>query len=376
MDWITLFLAVAGGAANGTFPIFIKTPAVLAANVHPIVFQLYKSSWVAIVGISFVLIRLIRGMQVTFTPWAFASAASWIPSGVSTIIAVPLIGVGSAVLVTAGVGSALSFLVFWLGFHEDIKVHTIGGHEYVFAPWYMLGCLIGMAGLVGAHQGSVRDLARHGDPRLTAVNAASRPLALEDGSSSEEGPSSPVEGQKPIGGSRAHVWRALLGYIAAAVSGVFSSTQFGLVEYGKRETDGAHQPAGSPPDERFDALGSWLGAFGVSAVFCTLVGYALVWCYELTHGRTRPSLQLRVMAAPGSAAGIFWSIANVFSVLAVLRGGNAVTMAQINAASLITSGLWGLLWYREMHGLWAVLWVAAAAFTATMTVLLGFEKGK
>lgn len=80
------------------------------------------------------------------------------------------------------------------------------------------------------------------------------------------------------------------------------------------------------------------------------------------------------MLLPGSAAGIFWSIANIFSVLAVLRGGNATTTTQINAASLITSGLWGLLYYREIRGWPVVLWAASAAFTATMSVLLGFEK--
>ena len=147
-----LAFAVAGGVANGTFPVFIKTKRVRAAQVHPVVFQLYKSSWVAIFGVAFVLVRLAQGQSVELTPWAAASAAAWIPSGVFTITAVPLIGVGSAVLVTAATGSALSFLVFWLGFHESIKVHDFGGEQIVLAPYYMLGCLAGMGGLVAAQQ--------------------------------------------------------------------------------------------------------------------------------------------------------------------------------------------------------------------------------
>eukprot|EP00326_Haptolina_ericina_P026183 CAMPEP_0181175888 /NCGR_PEP_ID=MMETSP1096-20121128/4324_1 /TAXON_ID=156174 ORGANISM="Chrysochromulina ericina, Strain CCMP281" /NCGR_SAMPLE_ID=MMETSP1096 /ASSEMBLY_ACC=CAM_ASM_000453 /LENGTH=82 /DNA_ID=CAMNT_0023263915 /DNA_START=379 /DNA_END=627 /DNA_ORIENTATION=+ len=47
---------------------------------------------------------------------------------------------------------------------------------------------------------------------------------------------------------------------------------------------------------------------------------------------------------------------------------------QINAFSLVTSGLWGMLWYREIRGRAAAAWLVAAAFTATMTVLLGCEK--
>ena len=45
---LTLLLAFAGGVFNGTFPVFIKTPRVLAARVHPVVFQLYKSTMVRI----------------------------------------------------------------------------------------------------------------------------------------------------------------------------------------------------------------------------------------------------------------------------------------------------------------------------------------
>ena len=58
-----------------------------------------------------------------------------------------------------------------------------------------------------------------------------------------------------------------------------------------------------------------------------------------------------------------------------LRGGNAIALPQINAFSLITSGLFGLFYYREIRGWPAVAWVAAAVFTATMSVLLGCEKG-
>ena len=50
-------------------------------------------------------------------------------------------------------------------------------------------------------------------------------------------------------------------------------------------------------------------------------------------------------------------------------------MTQINAAGLVTSGLWGLLWYREVRGRAALYWVAAALFTVTMSILLVLEKG-
>jgi len=43
--------------------------------------------------------------------------------------------------------------------------------------------------------------------------------------------------------------------------------------------------------------------------------------------------------------------------------------------SLVTSGAWGLLWYREWSGLAALAWCAAAAVTMASVILLGFEKG-
>lgn len=244
MDWLTFYLALGSGIANGTFPVFIKTRAVLAADVHPVVFQLYKSSWVAIAGLFCALVRLARGLSLDFTPWALASSAAWIPSGVCTIIAVPLIGVGSAVLLTSATGAALSFLVFWLGFHEQVRLHQVGSHEIVIAPYYLLGCLIGMAGLVGAQQASTRaDL----PPPLSDAFASDsvHPLAGSDSASEEAGTDEVTAAAKRPNGSV--VRRTILGGAAAVTSGVFSALQYGLVQLGRRETVGERECSGSNP---------------------------------------------------------------------------------------------------------------------------------
>ena len=49
-------------------------------------------------------------------------------------------------------------------------------------------------------------------------------------------------------------------------------------------------------------------------------------------------------------------------------------IAQINAWGLITSGMWGLLWYREIRGYAAAAWVLCAMWTGAMVLLLSFEK--
>jgi hypothetical protein len=76
---------------------------------------------------------------------------------------------------------------------------------------------------------------------------------------------------------------------------------------------------------------------------------------------------------PGVGAGLFWCGGNLLSTLAVERGGNAVTVATYQAANLITSGAWGLLWYREFRGRAAAGWAVAAAFTLVMVLLLALE---
>ena len=39
--WESLLCAIGAGFFMGLYPLFIKTKPVLAANVHPVVFQLY-----------------------------------------------------------------------------------------------------------------------------------------------------------------------------------------------------------------------------------------------------------------------------------------------------------------------------------------------
>ena len=50
-------------------------------------------------------------------------------------------------------------------------------------------------------------------------------------------------------------------------------------------------------------------------------------------------------------------------------------MAQMQATQLVTSGLWGLLYYREIRGRALWIWVGFALWTIVAVVLLGMEKG-
>ena len=142
-------LAIAAGLFNGSYPIFLKRPAVLAARVPPLFFQSAKSSCCCLLGACLVLLRLARsGEPFLFTWWAVASAAAWIPAGLCTIAAVPRLGVGPVMLTSAGTGTLASFLAGSIALGERLKVHTLdGGGTFLLAPAYLAGVLLGMAGL-------------------------------------------------------------------------------------------------------------------------------------------------------------------------------------------------------------------------------------
>ena len=110
MDVLALLYALLGGFFMGTYPVPIKSPRVLEADVHPVVFQCYKSLLVFLTGFLFLVPRALGprddGTAVfEFSWWGVASAAGWIPSGLTTIFAVPIIGVGLTVAVAAAMGS-------------------------------------------------------------------------------------------------------------------------------------------------------------------------------------------------------------------------------------------------------------------------------
>lgn len=162
--------------------------------------------------------------------------------------------------------------------------------------------------------------------------------------------------------------RMLVGYGLACVAGGFASAMYTVVAIAKGR---AHSPAAH---ESLNPLGSWAVSFGLGAVLGTAVAAAAIaFAYRLV-GWHMPPLRWSAAFAPGVAAGAVWTVGNVFTTLAVSRGGNAVAMAQNQATNLVTAGLWGLLLYQEHRGRAAMAWAASALFTVAMVVLLSFEK--
>ncbi|CAJ1347999.1 unnamed protein product [Effrenium voratum] len=387
-DALALLFALLGGILMGAYPVPIKAFPVLQANPHPVIFQCYKTFWVFVAGWIFVLVRWFRQEEpvYSFTWWGTVSALGWIPSGLFTIAAVPRIGVGMAIAVNTGTASVLSFLVFWLVLGEAMKQHEMFGHQIYLAPVYLVCVLLGMIGLVKTSQGARRNSGAKGtedaedDTETVKPNVGTGPEDLQE--VVPEIPEIPEiaakakEKQKETKSSS-----EALGLVAAALAGVFSAIMYGAVNLGRRAAmraaGCAEDESKCPPEfvEAFNDFGSWVASFGVGATLITAVALGAVCGQSVVRKQPLPQPHFRSLWLPGSAAGLLWSLGNVFQTAAVVRGGNAVMLPANQAIQLVTSGAFGLLYYREVAGtLRSLQWFFFALWTLGAILLLSQDE--
>lgn len=309
LDFLGLAFAIGYGVFMGSYPVPIKSPAVLEAQVHAMIFQAFKSFWVFATSLFALAAIAAAGRSYQFSWWAFASAAVWVPSGVGTIYAVTHLGLSMAIVVSCATSAVLSFLVFWLVFDEEIKRHDIGGAQVYTAPIYLTMIIIGMFGLVFAQK-----LA--GGRRRACVKKSDDEHDDDDGGPPSESEQliQPAPDKAPLNARR--LLSGASGLLAALGAGLFSAMQFGLINAGKRYEEAkagcAGKPSTCPPEltERFNNFGSWMLSFGIGAALVTLAFLGALSATRLLAGRRPPPVHWRVMRAPGTLAGLCWAIAN------------------------------------------------------------------
>eukprot|EP01065_Artemidia_motanka_P036241 TRINITY_DN44151_c0_g1_i1.p1 TRINITY_DN44151_c0_g1~~TRINITY_DN44151_c0_g1_i1.p1 ORF type:complete len:421 (+),score=162.90 TRINITY_DN44151_c0_g1_i1:60-1265(+) len=387
MDLVALLFSVLGGFFMGSYPVPIKAPSVIEANVHPIVFQCYKSFWVFTTGWIFLIVRAAGarhepGGTFEFTWWGVASAAGWIPSGLGTIASVPLLGVGMAIVVNTGTAALLSFLVFWLVLGEDMKKHHASTGDYYLAPLWLACILVGMAGLVLSPRMKLPCVPEQDEEKEEADEEADGPSQrdrslLGDKRIVEDTYSEVSSMQVP---KKKGASLLFLGLLAALCAGIFSAVQFGIVNAGKQyeqNQEGCRHCKDQCSDklkEQFDNFGSWMVSFGIGAAMVTSSFLAIYAVYRKAIGQGFPDMHFRTLRVPGTIAGICWALGAFFQTAAVVRGGSATVMPANLACQLITSGLWGIFYYKEIRGWHAVIWGVIAVFTLAAMALLGQEK--
>lgn len=360
-DVLAFVFALVGGVSMGSYPVAIKAPSVLRANMHPMIFQCYKSFWVFVLGFAFILLNLVRSKPAfVFTYWGLLGAAAWIPSGLGTIAAVPRLGVGMAVVVTTGTSAILQFLVGQM-VGESMRRHGPPGHEYVRAPYFLVGVVIGMVGLV-----------------LSPIFACPRRNPVSDATVSlQDGGEAPQEaGSNNRTGSKADV---IVGLFFAFVAGFFSAVQFGVIAVGKKVESSRFHCDPCPEKDHFvnefDAFGSYMTSFGIGAGMMTACFFSFFAVSEKCQGKDKPESHFRILRVWGSVAGCCWVVGNVFLSAAVSRGGDSVMGPASQAIQLTCSGAWGLLYFREVKDPRRIAcWLLSAVWTFAFLILLGREK--
>ena len=115
-ETIGFFYAFLSVLFFGSFGVPIKTPAVVKAQVDPVVFQCYKTtacfctSWLALFFVDF-----------KFTWWGVVGAAIWVVNGTVAIIAVQKAGLSVAQALWSGLSIFVGFVWGAYVFAEPIK---------------------------------------------------------------------------------------------------------------------------------------------------------------------------------------------------------------------------------------------------------------
>jgi multidrug transporter EmrE-like cation transporter len=113
VGWLSV---LAAWAAFGTFAVPIKSATIRRANVHPVIYQLAKTTWVGFGA----LFSIAFTETVVFTPWGLLSGLLWVPAGVAAVYAVPRAGVSVAQGVWSGIGAIVPFVWGVAFFNERV----------------------------------------------------------------------------------------------------------------------------------------------------------------------------------------------------------------------------------------------------------------
>jgi hypothetical protein len=111
--WLPVVVAA---IAWGTFAMPYKAPAVMAAGVHPLVFQTYKTLWVFVSSFLSLL-----WCPLVVSPLGLLSGLAWVLGGLSAIVSVRHVGLGVGQGTWSAVIVLTSFLWGTLYFEEPLR---------------------------------------------------------------------------------------------------------------------------------------------------------------------------------------------------------------------------------------------------------------
>jgi len=137
-----------------------------------------------------------------------------------------------------------------------------------------------------------------------------------------------------------------IGYLAAIFNGVWGGSVMVPMKYASKST-----PQGI----------EYVFSFATGALMVNIVLLIMYFIIrKCVLKKPVPSFHFKLMAIPGAISGILWSIGNYMSTYSVLLLGQAIGYPAVQV-SLIVSGLWGILYYKELSRTQMVVWFVSAA---------------
>eukprot|EP00934_Nitzschia_sp_Nitz4_P006757 Nitzschia sp. Nitz4//scaffold88_size82704//45204//46496//NITZ4_005296-RA/size82704-processed-gene-0.52-mRNA-1//1//CDS//3329559506//6747//frame0 len=395
--WTAAIIAV---LSWGTFGVPLKVNTNVEVNFF--VMQSYKT--IVCFVTSFLVIFL--GTPVRWTWWGVVSGMFWVPGAACGIYGIRNAGVAIAVGTWSAIQVSTSFIFGIIIFKESVKDFQ----------QTMLAFVILMVGLVGmsvysekpkkveteyealatseteapvvipkraplqrkGSKGTIPGQPENYDLQLEATVVSATPVAstiipleLENG---KDTLSAPLMDDKAISkdrmvffGGRVALTRRQLGIVGAIVNGVWGGMNLIPLHYAQR-------------DPAFRGAGYVVSYAGGSMIVCMLIWAGLFVFhyikrdYQVQEALDQlPAWHVRELGLPGVLAGIFYSIGNFCSILAVTYLGQGVGFSFCQG-QLFVSGLWGVFYFGEIQGQETITkWFASAAVTIVGIIWLSYQ---
>lgn len=407
-EWLPWVAVLGAWACFGSFAVPMKSQAVINAGVNPLIFQCYKTFWAFI---SSFLVLFFQPFQ--FTWWGVLSGFSWVPAGVAAVIAVQNIGIacGQAIWQVTIIGTSFmwSFLVL-----RDGQVYNWWGTAMALA-----GLLIGVVGMTTAFNMRPEFPPEGKDDEDDSSSVSATPSVVISDlprlGHVKSAPASLVQATRTRGSAMRRK-STILNRTSFALPGLalmmrhsksegrFTGRELGVE---RRNSPREFSSSSSSDDEDFEQAamqlsyplgvaaaifnGVWGGAslvpshfseiqgvhfvisFGIGALIANVLIMIAYFFYKSSQGEEMPPAHFRVMLVPGFLSGMLWAGGNFCSLYAVSTLGQGVGYSLVQA-SVMVSGLWGILYYKEMAGEPILYWAFACLICGMGVAGLALER--
>lgn len=349
----------------GSFALMLKLPSFMAGQVDFVAVQ----CWIG-VGASLGSLLVATFEPFQFTWWAVLGSALWAVANCFAVLAIQQVGYAVGVAIWGGGSICVSFL--WGALYFDQPVKSAPGSVLA------LGVLLVGITLAALAQSAVPNMIastlcsarrRRRSPTSAVGNRAARPTSqqvyqsgyrapapsMEDPSEVDEGAAALVHAvgdeceygsleNAPRVQSRFQKRRPLLGIGAALIVALIN----GAVEvpFTKYQNE----------NPRVSAIG-YITSFGIGLLMATPAIWA-VYSLVIRCGRP-PDLQVKVAAIPGIVTGLMFAMGNILATWATEYLGDTIGFPITQCALLVTA-VWGVLLFKEVTGLVAILILAVA----------------